>query len=177
VGFWTWLKENDAPNWFGIAFSLIVWPAFLYWWNTRKRQSVPHLEVLAQPGQTTIDGQQFPSVDLIFTNRTGRVVYLSHARLRESKKRFPIPLPAVRDISGGWRELKFEKGGVLSEQECILQTNGRIMTNIAVTTPMDQGFYTHRPGWFRRCGRYPKYFRLQYTAMAGGRTYFVDTAY
>jgi hypothetical protein len=96
-------------------------------------------------------------------------------------------LAAVRDISGGWRELKFERGGVLNEQERILQTNDSVLTNIAVSQPMDPTFYAHRPEdsshsgdrreWFRKFCRYPKYFRLQYTAMVGEERYFVDTVY
>src|SRR6266702_1805738 len=98
---WNWLRDNDAPNWAVLAFSLIMWPAILYWWNTHKRQSVPHFEVLPQNGLTTICTdictEQFPSVELIFTNRTGQVVYLSRGRLR-GQRRFPIPRAAVKDI-------------------------------------------------------------------------------
>jgi hypothetical protein len=163
--FWQWLRDNDAPNWAVLVFSLTVWPAILYWWNTRKGQSVPHFEVLPRGGQTAIGNQQFPSVELIFTNRTGQVVYLSRARLRGYQRRFPIPLAAARDISGGWCELKFvwSKPPFLVDHECILQTNESVMTNIATEKQMDNTFYSYRPGWFRRYLTSPKYFLLQYT--------------
>jgi hypothetical protein len=159
--FWNWLRDNDAPNWFVLAFSLIPWPASLYWWSTHKRQGIPHFGVHPQPpGQTAISGKSFDAVDLIFTNRTGRVVYLSRARLRECRKRFPIPLDAAKDISGGWRELKFNRSspGLFTDDECILQTNDRVMTSIAVSQPMSQAFYSYRPGWVRRCFRCPEIF-------------------
>ncbi len=175
--FWNWLKVNDAPNWAVLAFSLIAWPAVLYWWSNRKRQSVPHFEVLPQPGQTIIGQQSFGAVDLIFTNRTGQVVYLSRARLRECQRRFPIPTTALRDISGGWRELKFawRTPPLLNDHECILQTTDRVMTNIAVSRQMDNAFYSYRPGWFRRVFRRPKYFVLQYTAVVGEKKYSIET--
>jgi hypothetical protein len=37
--FWQWLKDNDAPNWFVIVFSLIVWPIILYWISNRTEHS------------------------------------------------------------------------------------------------------------------------------------------
>ncbi|MFZ0839602.1 MAG: hypothetical protein WAM77_19225 [Xanthobacteraceae bacterium] len=172
---WDWLRENDIPNWF----ALFVWPVVLYWWNTRTRQGIPHLEVLLRGHVTTINGQQFDAVELVFTNRTGCVAYVSRARLRERKKHFPIPPAAVGDISNGWRELKFQKVGTLSliEDECILQTNDRRVTNIAVSQQMDQAFYDYRPKWVRRWLWWPKYFRLQYTAMIADKRYLVDTVY
>ena len=179
---WNWLKDNDAPNWFTLAFSLIAWPAFLYWWNRRKRQSIPGLEISLQQGQTSIETstgiQQFNAVEFIFTNRTGCVVYISGARLRECQKRFQIPLAAIRDISG-WHELKFQKDSTpnLSDHERILQTYDRVMTNIAASTPMPQAFYNYQPKRVPRWLRYPKYFRLQYIVMIGEMRYFVETVY
>jgi hypothetical protein len=176
---WNWLKDNDAPNWFVIFFSLIVWPVTLYWWSTRKRQNIPDFTVLPIGGQTIINGQHFPSVDLIFTNRTGHVVYLSRARLRECQRRFPIPLTIAKDISGGWREVKFawKNPQHLNDDECILQTNDRVMTNMPVSQQMDNAFFAYRAGLFRRLFRWPKYFLLQYTAMVGEKKYSIETVY
>jgi hypothetical protein len=179
VHFWGWLQAHDLPNWFTFLFSLIVWPLVLYWWNTRKVQSVPHFEVSPQQGKTTIDGQSLDAIYFTFTNRTGSVVYLSRARLQACKKRFPIPVVAARDISRGWRELKFNKSspGRFADDECILQTNDRVMTSIAVSQPMSQAFYSYHPGLVRRCLGLPKYFLLEYTVMVGKRKYFVQTVY
>jgi hypothetical protein len=118
-------------------------------------------------------------VDFIFTNRTGSVVYLNRARLRERQSRFPVPLWAVKDIGDGWRELKFLDRSMnqLTQDECILQTNDRAVTNIAISQQMGSEFYSYRPRWMRKWFRCPKYFRLQYTAMVGNRKCSVDTIY
>jgi hypothetical protein len=177
--FFNWLKVHDLPNWFTFLFSLFGWPLLVYWWNTHKVQGIPHLEVLPQKADITINGQAFPAVHLVFTNRTGRVVYLSRTRLRERQKNFPIPVAAGRDISGGWRELKFAKNntGSFIHDECILQTGDRLTTTVPVSRPMDQAFYSYRPSWLSRCLRWQKYFRLQYTAMVGEKKYSVQTVY
>jgi hypothetical protein len=179
--FWTWLKLHDAPNWFAVFFSLVVWPLVLVWWSTRKRQSVPNLELIPRPGQTIIRGAQHHTVDLTFTNRTGSVVYLYNARLRENQKHFPVPMAADRDMSGGWRELKFgvqqNNAIVFTEHHQVLQTSDSAITNIAVSRHMDNSFYSYRPGWLRRLFRCPKYFRLEFTAMAGTTKYSVATIY
>jgi hypothetical protein len=119
---WSWLRDHDLPNWIGLAFSLIAWPIILYWWSTRTRQAVAHLEVLPQSGTTIINEQQFDAVNLIFTNRTGSVAYIFNARLREHKELFPVPSAADKDLSEGWRELKFKAASSnnLDKQECIL---------------------------------------------------------
>jgi hypothetical protein len=183
---WSWLKENDASNWFVIFFSLFAWPFFLKWWYARKRQSIPHLEVFPSPDPSglTIDGKQFDAVRFIFTNRTGAVVYLYHVELRETR-RFPIPVEASRDISAGWRNLKFgvvaHSSGTVQVQygshECILQTNQSAITVMALSTKIDGDIYSYRPLWFRRFLSWPKYYRLRYTAMVGDKKYSVETIY
>jgi hypothetical protein len=179
--FWQLLKDNDAPNWIVILISLFVWPAILHWWFNRNRQSIPNLEVLPTGGQTTIHGQLYTTVDFAFKNRTGSVVYLYHARLRESPKRFPVPPAAARNISDGSRELKFaiqqNVNLLFVADELVLQANSSGLTNIAVTQSMGTDFFSYRPSllriWFRR----PKYFLLQYTAMVGEKKYSVSTVY
>jgi hypothetical protein len=81
---WKWLKDNDAPNWFAVAFSLIVWPIILYWLGNRKRQGVRHLEVFPHVIPLTIGNQQVPGVELEFANLTGTIVYLNRVRLHQS---------------------------------------------------------------------------------------------
>jgi hypothetical protein len=180
VDFWNWIKSHDdVPNWVILLFSLFVWPGVLYWWSSRKIQSIPHLEVQPQGGNMGIANHPYNAVYLNFTNRTGSVVYLSHARLRGHPDSFPIPPAAVKGLSAGWYELKFDTSntGNLNQDECILQTNARVGTGIAVGRPMDQAFYSHRPGFLRRFFRTPKYFLLQYTAMVGDKKYSVQTVY
>ena len=175
---WVWSKENDLPNWLSLPVSLILWPAALYWWSTHKRQAIPHFEVIPGPAQTQIGQQSFDAVQFQFTNRTGSVVYLSRARLREHQKYFSIPIAAARDISGGWRELKFmARNGTMIDHECIVQANCNAITTIATSHKMDSSFYSYRPGLLRRWLRYPKYFTLQYTAMVGRQKYSIETVY
>jgi hypothetical protein len=180
-------KDHDASNWFSIAFSLVVWPsvlsAIVYYWSKRKIQEIPHFVVSPAPGQTTIiDGQNYPAVGFTFAKDTGSVVYIRRVRLRERQKNFPIPPAAVRDLSGGWREIKFGtppnlKGmRALLYRERVLHTGQTAYTSIAVSQAMDNAFYSYRPGWFRRLFRIlfrlfrcPKYFVLEYTAMVGDR--------
>jgi hypothetical protein len=176
--FWQFGKDEDASNWFVLTFSLVLWPilisSFLLWYN-RKVQSIRGLEVLPTQAQTKINGQAFDAVGLTFKNQTGSVVYLYRARLRENPKNFPIPLIAVKDISGGWRSLKFQAPNSIEfiDDERVLHTNKSASTLMAVSKCMDSTFYDYQPGWFRRWLRKPKYFRLEYTAMIGEKKYSV----
>jgi hypothetical protein len=175
---WLWLREYDAPNWFSIAFSLIIWPFFIVWLDKRKRLGVPHLEIILRSSQTIINGIQHSAVSLIFTNRTGSVVYLSRARLREVQKNFPIPIDAAQDILGGWRGLKFiNQSGINIEHELILQTNNSAETSIAVNRGMPNAFYSFRPGLWRKLFRRPKYFSIEYIAMVGKKKYSISGVY
>jgi hypothetical protein len=162
---WNWLKDNDAPNWLAIFFSLMAWPAIpgiLYWLNNRTRQSVPYLNVSFQPGATTtVNGQDHPALNITFTNQTGQTVYLSRVRLRGCQQRFQSPLPAI--TASGWHELKFASSKTvpsktapdgaqilqLNDFECILQTTQGAFTNIAVSR-IDNAFLSYRPWWLRR---------------------------
>ena len=176
---WQWLKDNDAPNWFVIFFSLLVWPVILYWISNRKGHNVPHLDVFPHMISAGIGNQQGDAVELEFANVTGSIVYLQRVRLREKRKNFPVPEVAARDISSGWRDLSLR---YLSEQvyhrhECILQTNERAMCCVAVEGQLDASFHNHRSRWIRRFFRCPKYYRLEYTAMVGEKKYTVSTVY
>ena len=183
--FWDWLRENDAPNWIVILFSLLTWPLFLFLrpWDRRNRQSIPHLQVRPQQNQVgmTIDGKRFDAIDLIFTNQTGCVVYLYRAQLRASPKRFPIPLEACQDMSDGWCDLKFgasyNNTVVYNYREWVAQTNTSIMAIVPVSRKLDERFYAYRPWLLRKWLRWPKYFLLQYTVMVGDRKYAVRTVY
>jgi hypothetical protein len=180
--FWQFGKDDDASNWFVIAFTVVLWPivvsAFFYYWSKRKVQEIPHFEVYPTSGQKTkIGGQLLDAVGFTFTNRTGSVVYVRQVRLYENQTNFPIPPAAVRNISGG-REIKFgNQHGKLIDDERILNANDRALTSIAVAQPMGGEFDTYRPGLIRRLFGRPKYFTLEYTAMVGERKYSVRTVY
>jgi hypothetical protein len=184
---WECLKENDAPNWFVIFFSLVVWPLALFWWTKRKRQSVPHFLVTFAPTQIAIGTEQHPAILLTFINQTGSITYLYHARLTENQKHFPIPVAASRDMARGWRELVFalppeppQVGLSFENYECVLQTDpksGRAFATIAVKQPMDDMFYTYRPTLLRKWFRCPKYFLLEYDVVVGEKKFSVATTY
>jgi len=185
--FWQYLKDNDAPNWFVIFFSLIFWPgcSFLltYWWAHRKRQSFPKFLVTLNPFLMTIGAAPYDAVLLTYINQTGSIVYLSHARLREVQKNFPVAQIASRDAQG-WREQTFalptNPAGSFDHYECILQTdvlNGRVCSAIAVKHPMDGAFYSYRPTMLRKWFGFPKYFLLEYTIVVGEKKVSIATVY
>lgn len=88
-------------------------------------------------------------------------------------------MAAVKDLSGGWREIKFQglNSNSLIDQERVLHTNLSAQTSIAVENPMDNEFYSYQPGWLRKFLRRPKYFVIEFTAMVGERKYSVATVY
>lgn len=179
---WNWLKENDASNWVAIVFSLFAWPLFLRWLDARTKQGIPHLEIKLDPGQTQINGQNLNAVNFTFTNLTGRIIYLSLARLRERSRNFPVPQAAARGTYGAWREVKFafpqpSRPVILDQHQIVLQTSASAVSNMAVSRLMDDRFYSHRPGWIRRWLRCPKYFRLEYIAMVGDKKYSIAMIY
>jgi len=179
---WQWLKDHDAPNWFAIGLSLVLWPMVLsilvYYWSRHKVRGIPHFDVQPTQGQTAIGGQPHNAVNLTFTNLTGSIVYIRLARLREQRSNFPIPPAAVRGISGGWRELKFlDENRNFTRDQLILETGGRAVTSIAVSRPLGNDFYNHTPGWLRMLFRRPKYFVIRYTAMVGEKKYSVAEVY
>jgi hypothetical protein len=174
-----WLNEHDIPNWASTAFSLFVWPIalamFYYWLSKRKRPGIPLLETMLAPSDdVVIAGRQHHAIGIIFTNRTGSVIYLGRARLREVEKAFPVPADAVRDMFGGWRELKFlDRANNYADHELILQTNMSAKTCIPVSRPVNDAFYSLRPTRWRQLFRRPKYFSIEYIAMVGDKRYSV----
>jgi hypothetical protein len=46
-------------------------------------------------------------------------------RIRENPKNVPAAYAAIRDVTAGWRELKFQNGAFLIDNEAILQTGQR----------------------------------------------------
>ena len=189
---WPYLiKDGDATNWLVIAFTVIFWPIvlsiFWYWWAHHKRQSVPHFLVTFREHKNEIDGIPYDAIQLTFINQTGSIVYLYHARLKESPKKFSVPKEASRDIAKGWRELVFALHSTTDSQpikfehyECVLQTepkSGRAYATIAVKQPMDEAFYSYRPSLIRRLFRRPKYFFLEYDIVVGEKKFAVRTVY
>jgi hypothetical protein len=182
-GFWQYLKDHDASNWFVIFFSLVAWPLALYWWAHRKRQNFPNFLVTFNPFQIGIVtpigiGASHNAVLLTYINQTRSTVYLSRARLKEVPKNFPVPQSASRDVQG-WREQTLavpSNPNVFDQYECILQTSDRAYSAIAIAHPMDNAFYSHRPTLLRRFFG-PKYFVLEYSLVVGEKKVSVATVY
>ena len=181
AGIWLYLKSHDAPNWIAIFISLFVWPPILwgitYWLVTRRRQNVSDFLVTFTPSKIAIGDSDYDAITLTFINQTGSIVYLSHARLREVKKRFEVPVAASRDMARGQRELVFAipPSTKFDQYECILQTDvthGRVLASIAIKNPMDDAFYSYRPCVLRRWFWAPKYFLLEYVIMVGQKKIF-----
>jgi hypothetical protein len=187
---WQWLKDHDAPNWFAIRFSLVLWPMVLsilaYYWSRRKVRGIPHFDVQPTQGQTAIGGQPYNAVNLTFTNLTGSIVYIRLARLREQRSNFPIPPAAVRSISGGWRELVL---GKLAEarkrvRPSLRLTKMRSRSNLIVTARragiiaapksrwVASARNSNRPGYPRKRGRVR---RGRSCAMAKGQVCWTQT--
>jgi hypothetical protein len=184
---WQYLKDHDAPNWFVIFFSLVIWPPVIgglaLWWSNRKRQNAPGFLVTLTRGEIKIGEQEHPVVVLTFINQTGNVIYLSRAKLKAVQKTFSIPATTSRDMARGWHEIVLatsSKPGAFEHYECILQTDvehGRAYGAIAVTTPLKDAFYSHHPGLLRRLFGRPKYFWLEYVLLVGEKKYSVKTIY
>jgi hypothetical protein len=178
VAVWKWLKENDIPNWIILLFTAIVWPIVLYFWQRKKINNIPKLEVRLCPANIQIDGNKHNAVDIEFINHTGSVVYLTGARIRNVSRFFSVSTDASRDIAENSHHLNFmDDNGNYKHREITLQTNLTAKTCIAVNNTPDDAFYKYSAGYFRRKMRFRKYFILEYTAMVGPRKYEVATVY
>lgn len=104
---WQWLKNKDLPNWIIFSFTAIVWPLVLFYWNKRKFNNIPNLEVSLAKASITINKKSHSAIDINFLNNTGAIVYLTLARIKKCTKSFNVPTDASRDIAENSHELKF----------------------------------------------------------------------
>lgn len=175
---WNWLHANDLPNWVALIFTAILWPLALFFWQRRRVQSVPGLEVHFVPGNISIGTVPHSAVDIRFTNHTGSVAYVSGARIKVCSSAFSVPIDAARDVGDDSYHLKFISASSTFELcEVTLQTSESAQTCMPVAATMPTEFYTHRTSWFARRLRQRKYFILEYTAMVGTTRYAVATYY
>jgi hypothetical protein len=178
IAAWSWLRDNDLPNWVALAFTAILWPLTLFFWQRRRVQSVPGLEVHFVPGTIAIGTTQHSAVDIRFTNHTGSVTYISGARIRNCSSAFRVPIDAARDVAGNSYHLKFiSPSGMFDLREVTLQTTKSAQTCMPIDTEMPAEFYTHRTTWLARRFWQRTYFILEYTAMVGTARYAVATYY
>jgi hypothetical protein len=141
---WSWLRNNDVPNWLVVAFTIVLWPLALFLWQRRKVNGVPGLEVHFAPGNITIGGKPFSAVDMQVTNHTGSVVYINRVRIRDCTRAFPVPVEAARDIAENSYHLKFMNADrQFVQREVTLQTNASAKTCMPATDPLPKEFYTY----------------------------------
>jgi hypothetical protein len=175
---WSWLKNNDLPNWIIFAFTAIVWPLALFYWGKRTVNNIPNLEVSLAKASITINGRGHSAIDINFLNNTGAVVYLTRARIMKCSWAFSVPIDASRDIAENSYELKFmDSNERYIHRQYTLQTDQTVKSCLAVVEPLSDSFYAYRTPWYRRFLRWPKYFTLEYTAMVGDKRYRVSTIY
>jgi hypothetical protein len=175
---WNWLRANDLPNWVALAFTAILWPLALFFWQRRRVQSVPGLEVHFVPGTITIGASEHSAVDVRFTNHTGSVAYISGVRIKNCSPSFVVPIDAARDVAANSYHLKFiSSSGMFELREVTLQTNTSAQTCMPISAALSTEFYTHKTSWLARRMHRRKYFILEYTAMVGTTRYAVATYY
>lgn len=175
---WNWLRANDLPNWAALAFTAILWPLALFFWQRRRVQSVPGLEVHFVPGTIAIGTSSHSAVDIRFTNHTGSVAYISGVRIKDCSPSFAVPIDAARDVAANSYHLKFiSPSGLFELREVTLQTSTSAQTCMPISAALSTEFYTHKTSWLARRLRQRKYFIIEYTAMVGTTRYAVATYY
>lgn len=175
-----WLKAHDLPNWVTFAFTAVVWPLVIFGWQRRRVNGIPGLEVSFYPGTIKINAQSFDAIDIRFTNHTGSVVYISRPRIRNcSKRNYPVPAQAARDIAGNSYHLKFNDGaGGFTLREVTLQTTATAQTCMpAFSAASVNALLPYVPPLWARVLRRRKFFVLEYTAMVGTKPRAVATVY
>ncbi len=177
---WDLAKQHDIPNWFALAFTVVLWPLALFWWQRRRINNVPNLEVIFKLGGMQVGNAAGPAINITFLNHTGSVVYITSARIKNCSSAFSVPNNhADRDSAENSYHLKFQLNGTgnFEYREITLQTNQSATTSIAVTTQPNDNFFSYVVPWYRRWFNYRKFFILEYTAMVGNTRYLVATLY
>ncbi|MFQ5454614.1 MAG: hypothetical protein ACE5EA_00240 [Nitrospirota bacterium] len=179
VNFYSWLQENDLPNWVIFSFTAAVWPVVIFLWNKRKVQNISNLEVFLSRANILINQRQYPAFDINFKNNTGSVVYLTLFRLKKSTKNLNITSNADRDISESSYIIKVmdKTSGQYVHSQIVIQTDQTVKTSIALENELPNTFYQFKSNIFRKLFRCNKYFILEYTAMVGDKKYTVSTVY
>jgi hypothetical protein len=159
---WDWLHDHDLPNWI----AAFAWPLLIWWWSTRRVNSVLGLAVHFAPGSVTIGPNSHPVVNVHFINYTGCVVYITGMWVQPNLKTFNMPADAGRDAARGKYLVAFLEGNELKGRERTLQSNDRTaVAAFALEQEMPTEFYKYRAPLWRRVLRRPKYFRFEYVVM------------
>jgi|SRR6516162_1182230 hypothetical protein len=147
VRIYCWMETNDLPNWLVLLFTAILWPSVLIWWNRRKVNTIRGLRVSFAPSSLTIGVNPYASVDIIFTNNTGFVVFLSYVRIKRFSSLVTVPLDTsgVRDISSNAIDMTFfdPSRKIFHLRQVTLDTGSDAKVSIAVSAQLPNSFYVY----------------------------------
>ena len=171
---------NWVQFWIQFLFIAIVWPLSVWLWTKRKVASINGLEIQLASHQAQINHAEQPGILITFANRTGAVVYLSNARLREQPRNLAVYALATRDISDSSCQLRFRPANTNENfdlRQIILQTDQDAQSWLPLANNPVNELFTYRPlrwlGVFRR----PRYFRITFLAVVGEARYRVSMPY
>jgi hypothetical protein len=169
MDWWNWLREHDVPNWI----VGVIWPAVLsvgYWfWQGRKVQNVPGLEVALSHYS-----ENPPEALFTFRNRTDSPVYLTKVGIRCSRL-FPVRADATRDIVSQSCELKFGKKWEFWDREVLISINDEKISGLGLNEKLSEEIIRYQPSWVKKVLGIKKYYTLEYVAVVGTRKYRVRT--
>jgi hypothetical protein len=103
-------------------------------------------------GPVGIGQVAYPSVDILFENQTGSIVYITGPRIRNCSPRFPVPITAVKDTGENAYPLSFLNPASQKYEghQITLQTNDKALSVMPVTTAMPTEFYEYKTPTIRR---------------------------
>jgi len=172
LGFFEKLNKYDLPNWL-IAFA---WPLFLFYWYRRKVSNVPSLNIFLSAGQTNMCNSRCDALLFRFVNNTGSVVYITNLRLFAGSQPI-IHEAADKDFSTNSYELKFLNGDAFELRQITIHTNGSGITFIPLSQQASKELLTFSCSKWRSWLGFPRFFRLEYTALVGDSKYNVSCVF
>jgi len=161
---------NWIQFWLQFLLIAIVWPLAVWLWTKRKVASVNRLEIHLVSHEASINGTQYPGIIITFANKTGSVVYLSNARLRERPRNLAIHPVATRNISDSSCQLRFRPAHTdqnFDRRQIILQTDQDAQCWLPLVGHADDALFTYRPTRWLGVFRISRYFRMTFLAVVG----------
>lgn len=166
------LNKYDLPNWL-IAFA---WPLFLFYWYRRNVSGAPGLNVFLSPDHTNMGNIQCDALVFRFVNNTGSVVYITNIRLFAGSQRI-IHASADKDFSTNSYELKFLNGENFELRQITIHTDNYGITFIPLSQHASKELLTFSHSKWRSLFGFPKFFRLEYTALVDDSRYRVSSVF
>jgi hypothetical protein len=177
-GIWSWLRANDIPNWL-VA---VLLPLAYHWYQSLRVHSIPGLDVLFSPGQASMNQRLCDVLFIRFRNNTSSTVYITNAKIAYCAYSFPAHAAADRDAAYTSYELKFgDSSGQFSLRQITVQTGQDAVSFVPLSAPVMPDFLSHAPGFRRFLPTWfpfsRKFFRLEFSAMVGDKSYSVSMSY